>query len=311
MTRTRTPSVRGALEHVTEREFVTELGVVVAMLVALRLYDKGLNAVLDPFFLDSDPALTAVRGAFVLAGTSCLAVAYALRRGHSLPFALPDRSDGTAFAAAVLAAVAIGAAVWLPVAVEVGFPVESLVHPLSSLENYVLSRHMVRIVVFAPASALVFHALVQSGFRRILDRKLAILTTALLGAYVTSSILGAGTPLWLALSPERAFLATLVVAALAVAAHARGRTRPAWALAGAGLAVLIAFAWGVQAVHFSVDTIYELFDALGRGAIVGVGAYAYDRTDSVVPATFAYVAFSVVNYYFLSVSLHAAFGGAF
>lgn len=203
MTRSRTPSVRGALERVTEREFVTELGVVVAMLVALRLYDKGLTTVLDPYFLGSDPFHTVVRGAFVLAGTGCLAVAYALRRGHSLPFALPERSDGTAFAAAVLAAVALAGAVWLPVAVEVGFPVESLVSPLSSLENYVLSRHMVRIAVFAPASALVFHALVQSGLRRILDRKLAILTTALLGAYVTAPILGAGTPLWIALSPER------------------------------------------------------------------------------------------------------------
>ncbi len=311
MTRPRTPSLRDAFERVTDREFVTELGVVVAMLVVLSVYDRGLNDVLGTFFLHSDPALTAVRGTFVLAGTGCLAVAYALRRDHSLPIALPGRSDGRVVAAALLAAVVLPGAVWLPVALQVGITVESLAAPLSSLEGMVLNRNTLTIVAFAPASALLFHAIVQPGFRRIFDRQLAVLATALLGTYVTASILNPGTPMWLALSPERAFLAVIVVLALAVAARVRERELPNRVLAAAGVAVLAALVAAVLAVDVRVDAMYELSDALGRFAIVGVAAYAYDRTDSVVPAALAYVAFSVVNYYLFSANLHAAFGGAF
>jgi hypothetical protein len=305
MVRSRVAPVRDSLGAVLQRAFVVELGVVVALLVGLQAYVVGLANVLDPYFLDSDVTLAVVRGVLTLAGMGALAAAYASWRGYPLQVSLPDRTHGRPVGAAVAAAAVLAVVPFVPLALRAGVGVPALVSTVFDLPDLLLDRTLVRLAVFVPGMALLYHGLVQAGLRHVLDGGRTVAVTTLVGGYLVTppfpsyGILATGP--WLHLWGARGVVAGLVVLALGVAVYAAGRAGNERGRRLAMVPAVAAVAVAVLLLGTTVDTPAGVLVVGARVAVVGVAAYAYDRTASLVGPATTYATFALV-----SVVLHAA-----
>lgn len=311
MVRSRTSPERGALGDVLQPAFVVELGVVATLLVGFQAYLVGLNNVLDPYFLDSDITLSLVRGLLSLAGMGALVTAYAVYRGDSLPVSLPDRPDGRLLGGVVVATVTLAVAAFVPLGGQAGVGITDIVSAVLGLPDLLLDRTLVRLTVFVLGMVLLYHGLVQTGLQRILDRdrNLTVAVTTLVGGYlVTPQFPSYGTfgdAPWLYIWGTRAVVAAVFVLALGVTVYAKGRTGDGRIRALAMLPVVAAVALTALVLATAVESPMGAVAVAPRIAVVGIAAYAYDRTESMVAPTLAYATFALV-----SAVLHSAAIGA-
>lgn len=312
MASSRTLSMR--VGDLVQRALVLELGAVVALFIGFHAYTIAVDTVLDPYFLDSDLSLSILRGVLVLLGMSALVVSTVVWRDYSLPVSMPDRTDGRLIGAAVVGTAFLATLPFLlfTLRTEVGILRTLLLAP--DVAGGFLDRTLVRITLFVSGMVLLYHGLVQGALQRVFghehDRTVAI--TTLVGVYlVTPNVVSYGTfatgP-WIHLWGNRGAIAVLFVLALGIAVYADERVTDHRVRILAMLPVAAAVGLVVLVLATTVDTPEAALVVLTRVGVVGVAAYAYDRTVSIVTPALIYATFAIVSTLLHSASIAAIVG---
>lgn len=293
--------LRGAVGDVDRRAVVVELAVVGALVGAMQLYAIALDRALDPYFIASDVELWALRGALYLAGLGTIAVAYRRVRGVSYPLSIPERSRSRVVGVAVAGAAVLAGLNYLPITVQAG---TELLGALASTTPRALlfGRTPFGIAVFVPSMAVLYHGLVQGGFQRAFGRERAVVATTVVGGYLVvpsySGHVAAFRGPWLYAAGNRAAVGVLCVLALAVAVYVTDGVDDDRVRSMAAVPVALALALVAITLAGAVDRPIELLPVASRVALVGVAAYAYDGTESLLTPALVYAAFAVITVVF-------------
>lgn len=312
MVRNRTGWLRGAVGDVDRRAVVVELAVVGALIAALQLYAIALDRALDPHFIDSDVELWALRGALYLAGLGLIAAVYGRVRGVSYPLSLPDRSELGLVGGAVAGAAVLASLSYLPFALRSG---TELAAALASTgpDAVLYGRTPFGIAVFVPSMALLYHGVVQGGFRRAFDRERAVVAATLVGGYLVipaySSQVAIYRGPWLHAFGSRAAVGIMCVLTFAAAVYVTDGVDDERVRAVAAVPVALALALVVVALAGSVDHPVDLLPVASRVSIVGVAAYAYEGTGSLLTPALVYTAFAVTSVVFHDAALYVLVAG--
>lgn len=284
------------------RALLRESVLVTAVLGALALWRRVVHLVADSLVPILDPLSTVAAfvaggvaaGGLFVAGVALLVRAYAARRGVDAGFALPTREDlrPLALTAAVpVALVCVTALVGTATGVPYGSLTRTHYGPSPSLVP-LLATVGVHVAVLVPGLALVCQGVVQGSLRRVFDGPRAVVATTLVAGFALTG--GAGG---LTAVPEAGKLAGAVVfvALLALTVHASERIaredlRP---LASVPVALFVALAVGSGLTE--IDSLAGGLFALTHLAVLGVAAYGYDRSDSLLVPAFAYLCLSLSN----------------
>jgi hypothetical protein len=310
----RTPQIRESIDDLVQRALVVELGIVVALFVGFYAFTIALESVLDPYFLDSDVSLLVVRSVLVLVGMGLLATSYAAWRGHSLPVSPPERTDGRLIGVAVTGTALLAVLPFVLLALRVDVGISQVASTLSDLDGIFLDRTLIRLALFVSGMVLLYHGLVQEALQRVFghERDLAVVVTTLLGGYlVTPTVLTYGTfangP-WLFLWGTRAVVAVLFVVALGVAVYADERSDDDRVRALALLPVLATLTLAVLVLAVEAGSPSGALVVMTRAVVVGVAAYVYDGTESLLSPTLVYATFAIVSTVLHSAAVAAALG---
>ncbi|WP_436908248.1 hypothetical protein [Halosimplex marinum] len=320
MSHGRTPSAR-ALRAVGRRAVAVELAVVVAALVALAAYVNLTDAAVRPVRdvvaastgIDRHLVRAAAQGSLVLGGVGGVAAWFAAARDVSLPLSVPDREAGSLLGAAAVGAAVLAAVPLVPAALTYGVGVDHLSAALANAPANLADRTLVSVAVFVSGMALLYQGLVQGAFGRVLGRERAAAATALASAYfATPRFVSAPAAVrsgpWLHVTPERAAVAALFVLGLAVAVYADRRVDDRRARAAALLPVALAVALAALSVGRGIDGPLELLTPAARVALVGVAAYAYVGTRSLLAPALAYLSYALASVVVNSAALYALVG---
>lgn len=308
------PPLRASIDDVVQRAFAVELGIVIALFVAFTAYTITLDMVLDPYFLDSDTALLIVRSALVLAGMGVLATSYAAWREYSLSVSLPDRADGRLIVTAIAGTAVLATLPFLLLAVRMDVGVSHVTATVADLGGVFLTRPLIRITLFVAGMVILYHGFVQGALQRVIghDRNLAVVVTTLLGGYmVAPNVVTYGTfatgP-WLFLWGPRAAVAVLFVFALGVAVYATKRVDDGRMHKLAMLPAMVTLGLTVLVLSSEVGSPAGALVMVARVTVVGVAAYAYNRTESIVSPALVYATYAVVSTVLYSAAVAAALG---
>lgn len=303
-----------ALDDVIKPAFVVELAGLVAAILGFFAFTIALENVLDPYFLDSDLSLLVLRSGLVLVGLGVLATSYAAWRGYDLPVARPSWTDGGLLGAGVATAVLLAVLPFVPLALQTGVEVSHVTATLADLGGVFGPRTLIRVALFVAGMPLLYHGLVQGALQRVFPaaRDRAVAVTTLLGGYLVTPTVGtygtfADGP-WLYLWGNRAAVAVLFVVALGVAVYAVERTSDARVHALALVPVVATLALAGLVLALEADSPAGVLLVLTRAAVVGVAAYAFDRTASLVTPTFVYATFALVTTVLSSAALAVVVG---
>lgn len=310
----RPPPVRESLTGLIQRAFVVELGIVVALFVGFSAFTITLDSIFDPYFLDSDTSLLVVRSVLVLAGIGALSTSYASWRGYSHPVSIPDRAEGWLTGAAMAGTAVLALLPFLLLAVRMDVDVGHVTSTVSNIGGISLNRTLMRIALFVSGMVLLYHGIVQGALQRVVghERDLAVVTTTLFGGYlVTPSVVTYGTfangP-WLYLWGTRAAVAVLFVLTLGVAVYADERVDDSRMRTLALLPALAVLTLAAVVLTVEAESPGGALVILTRIAVVGVAAYTYDRTESVVTPTLVYATFATVSTVSYSAAVTAVLG---
>ena len=310
----RTAPIRESIDDVVRRAFVVELGIVVVLFVGFYAFTIGLDNALDPYFLDSDATLLIIRSVLVLAGMGVLVASHASWRGYSLPASIPERTDGPLIGVAVAGTAILATLPFLLLTVHMDVGISHVAFTVADLGGVFFNRTLIRVALFVSGMVLLYHAFVQAALQRVFghDRDLAVAVTTVLGGYlVTPTVLTYGAfangP-WLFLWGTRAVVAILFVLALGVAVYADERVDDSRVHALARLPVLATLAFAVVVLTVAADSPTGALVMTTRVAVVGVAAYAYDGTESMVAPTLVYATFAIVSTVLYSSAVAAALG---
>jgi len=281
------------------RPVAVEFGVVTAALVCVslwvRLVHEALAAVSGPgAVLGGNPLLAGlVNGGVVLAGLVSLAGAYAAVRDVDVGLTIPDATDlPTVVAVALLPPALVACTKLVGVATDVPYNAltKSSVGADAPLGPILLVAGL-GLLVGVPSLVVVCQVLVQGGFRRVVDGDAAAAATTLVTGFLLVGDAGG-----LATVPARGRLAgAAVFAVLLGVAVASERVDRRW-LRYAALAPALAFvALAVLSGVAGVTTIAGGLFALTQFATLGVAAYAFDRTGSLLVPALAYVSFLLAD----------------
>ncbi|WP_459192594.1 hypothetical protein [Halosimplex sp. J119] len=295
--------------HASRRAFVVELAVAVALLAVAQAYLNLLNLVLDLVrtLASSLPngqrrsLETVVYSLLAVGGLSALAVAYTSVREVDLGLSMPDREDAplVALAAAVPAVLAAGFSAATLAASNVSLAdIAAADLGAGALFGFLPTSFAVEVLALAAVSALLYHGLVQESLARVADADIAVLaTTLVVGVLLREpALLGfRERPLWFTFSEEGVAMAVLFVAALAAVAYAtnflKGSSLRWLAVLPPVLALALAAVWTVNGASTPLELVYNGLEV----AVLGLAAYAYDRTESLVTPAVAYLSFAVVD----------------
>lgn len=306
MVRNRTGRLRGALGGVDRRAVVVELAVVGALVAAVQLYAVAIDRALDPYFIASDVELWVLDGALSLAGLGILAVAYGRVRGVSYPLSVPDRARLRVLGVAVAGGAVLASLSYVPFALQYG---TALANALASTTPRALlyGQTPFRLAVFVPSMAVLYHGLVQGGFRRAFGRERAVVATTLVGGYLvipsTVHPLGTFGGPWLHVMGTRGAIGLLFVLAIAAAVYGSEGVDDDRVRSMAAVPVALALALVAISLAGSVDRPLELVSVVSRVSLVGVAAYAYDGTDSLLTTALVYAAFAATSVVFRDAAL--------
>ncbi|SFK76362.1 hypothetical protein SAMN04487950_0972 [Halogranum rubrum] len=309
-----TPPTRAVIDNFVRRAFVVELGIVVALFVGFHAFTIALDNVLDPYFLDSDTTLLVVRSVLALAGMGVITISYASWRGYSLPVSLPNRTDGWLIAAVVPGTAVLATLPFLLLALRVDVGVSHVASTVFELGGIFFNRRLIRVAYFVSGMVLLYHVLIQGALQRVFDhdRNLTVVVTTLLGGYlVASTVVTYGSftngP-WVSLWGARAAVAVLFVLALGIVVYADERS-DASRMHGLGLlATLATLVLAVFVLMTEAGSPEGGLVVLTRAAVVGLAAYTYDRTESLVSPTLVYATYAIVSTVFYSAVVAAVLG---
>lgn len=296
------------LRRLANRSVAVELAAAVALLVAVQIYVNLFSRVSDRLedvlvatsLEEPHTVLTAIDGVLVLGGIAVIGVAYGSRRGVSVPTALPDRADGRLVGVAVLGAALIGLVPNLVGVAFLGVPTEHLATSILEVDQILFDRTGIWMAWFTAGMVLLYHAFVQTAFRRVLDGDRAVALTTLLGAYAVIPEFPGGSSLflvsgpWLHFTAERTAVAALVLLALGVAVYADERVEDDRVRRFALVPLVAAGGVALLAIGTAFEGPLELLPVVGKIGVVGVAAYAYDGTESLVAPAAVYAAFALV-----------------
>ena len=314
MALSRTPPIRESLTTLIQRAFVVELGIVVTLLVGFSAFTITLDNVLDPYFLDSDITLLVIRSVLVLTGIGVLTTSYASWRDFSHPVSIPDRTEGWLIGAAVAGTTVLATLPFLLLALRMDVGVSHVTSTVSNIGGIFLDRTLIRITLFVSGMVILYHGIVQGAFQRVFghDSNLTVVVTTLLGGYlVTPNVLTYGTfangP-WLYLWGTRAVVAVLFVLTLSVAVYADEQINDSRMRTLALLPALATLTLAAVVLTVGAESPGGALVMMTRIAVVGVAAYTYDRTESIVTPTLVYATFAIVSTVFYSSTVTAVLG---
>ncbi|WP_436929212.1 hypothetical protein, partial [Halosimplex halobium] len=226
---------------------------------------------------------------------------------------VPDREAGALLGAAAVGAAALAAVPLVPAALTYGIGADHLSAALANAPANLADRTLVFVAVFAAGMALLYQGLVQGAFGRVLGPERAAAATALTSAYfATPRFVSAPAAIrsgpWLYVTPERAAVAALFVLGLGVAVYADRRVDDRRARAAALLPVALAVALAAFSVGRGIDGPLELLTPATHVALVGVAAYAYVGTRSLLAPALAYLSYALASVVVNSATLYALVG---
>jgi len=270
------------------RPLAVEFGLVTTALVGLYLWQQFVAIV------GSSPGGVLVgglvSGGLLLMGVLLFAGAYAAVRDIDPGLAVPTRADRAAVAAAALTPLVLVALTKL-VGVATGVPYNALTKTAVAADPSLLPVLLLAglsLVVGVPSLVVICQVIVQGSVGRVVDGDAAIVLTTLVTGFVLVGSVGR-----LMTVPDRGKLAGSIafVLLLGVALFANARVGRDWmrwlaaapAVAFAALVVLSGVA--------GVDSVAGGLFAVTQFATLGVAAYAYDRTDSLLVPALAYASY--------------------
>ena len=282
-----------------EHPVATEFGIVTAALVGVYLW-RELVAELLPTVFGSPPVpgglLVAglVNGGVLLAGLAVLVGAYAALRGIDIGLRLPTAADLPVAALAMLTPVLLVALTKLA-ALATGVPYGSLTKTSVAADAPVLpvlSVAALGLVLGVPALVLVCQVLVQGSFTTVVDADAAVALTILMTGFVMVSSTGrlATVP-----DPGRLVGAVVLALSLAVALYASDRIDHDRLRYLGYVPVLVFGAIVVLSGVVAIESVAGGLYAATQLAVLGVAAYAYDRSGSILVPTLAYAGLLLAN----------------
>ena len=282
-----------------KRPLATELSVVTAGLVVLFLWSRLVGLAASRAAVGSLPSAgwvpvgpAFVGGLFAL-GVVALAGVFAAVRGVDPGLSLPSRADLRFVGPAVAVPIALVGVTAL-VGRYTGVPYSSLTMTYYSDPAAPATLALVGVgtAVAVPCLTATCQVLVQGSLTRAFDGRRAVLATTLVAAFATLSTAGGLTAV-----PKRGKLAgaaafVLVLAVLRYAADAADgdRVRSLAAVTASLFATVLLFA-GVAGVESLAGGLF----ALTHLGVLGVAAYAYERTGSLLVPALAYLSVSLSN----------------
>lgn len=235
-----------------------------------------------------------VFGGTTIAGVLLFTIVYTDYRNSSLGLQLPSRSDLPMVGVAGVLPV-VGVALTKLVGSLTGVPYNSLTQTAVSADTPLLPVAKVTgvaVIVGVPLFVIVCQILIQDSLRQAVDADKAIALTTLVAGFVLMSNTGG-----LTVVPDRGRLLGAVLFAFLigfgpyVVDQFDPERRPAVAYGPAFVFVAFVVVSGVAAV----DSIAGGLFILTHLAVLGVAAYSYDRTGSVLPPAVAYTTLELAN----------------
>jgi hypothetical protein len=277
----------------------TELGLIVVAAAAFAFWPRVASTVSTPI-LDSlalpDSLLVdgLVTGSFLLAGLCLFTGAYATLRDIEVGTELPTGGDLRLAGLALLtpaALVGLTKSVGVLTGVSYGSLTKTYVAADASVEPVLVVTGL-GLFIGVPSFLLLCHVVVQGSFEKVVDGEVAVVaTTAVTGFLLTSN---AGN---LSAFPDRGKLAgaALFVLAIGVASYATEEVRRQWLLVLAYLPAILLVGVAVVSGVAGVKSVAGALFAFTQVAVLGLAAYAYERTDSLLVPALAYASFSVTG----------------
>jgi len=318
MSHSRTPVGRLGVDP---RALVVELVVAVGMLLALGAYVNLADAVVGPAKdvvdastgIDRHLAGSVVRGAIVLAGLGGLAAVAASARDLKFPLSVPERDAAGLVAVATLGAVVLAVVPVVPAAIGYGLTAENVAAAVTGLPADLFDRTLIFLGVFVAGMAVLYHGLVQGLARRTVGREREIAATTLLSAYFVTPQFGPsfgglrGGP-WLTTSADGGAVAVLVVVTAVVVVYANERIDDRRVRAVSAAPLLLAVGVAAVTLWQGIEWPWEALSVATRVALVGVAAYAYADTESLLAPALVYGTYGLVGLVVQSAALYAIIG---
>lgn len=283
----------------TRHPLATEFGLAVVVLVGFYLWQRAVPTAPSPMF-DAVPFSGGllvdglVRSALLLAGFGLFAGAYAARRGIEVGTAFPSSDDLSLVGLTLLIpAVLVGAtkAVGNLTGVPYGSLTLTAVAADAPVEPFLLVTGL-GLFVGVPSYLLTCQVVVQGSFENAVDGDVAVVLTTVVAGFLLTSSSGGLSPF-----PELGKLvgAVLFVVAVGVALHVPervGRRRLRFlAYAPAILLVAVTVLSGIAGVESVAGGLF----ALTQIAVLGLAAYTYERTETLVVPALAYLSLSLTS----------------
>jgi hypothetical protein len=278
---------------------VLEIGIVTALLVGVYLWRELVSQVLTTVF-GRPPSVGGVfvsglvNGGVLLFGLIGFTVAYSRFREIDLGRRLPSRKAVPLVGLAVLTPI-ICVALTKLVGVVTGVPYNALTKTSIAADASVLPILLIAglgLIIGVPMLVVICQVLIQASFEQVVSADTAIvLTTAVAGFVMVSNTGG------LATVPELGKLigAIAFTLSLGVAVYANERLENDW-LRYLGFApVVFVTAIIVFAGIAEVGTVAGGVFAVTQLAVLGIAAYTYDRTASLLAPALAYAALLLAN----------------
>ena len=294
-----TRSLRAPFDrHPIARESLVAVAAVVAFAVwtafAGELLWAAIRTVGYPDVADSGLGTLVVHatmnGAALILAIVAFAAAYVRVRDVDVPLALPDRDDLPLVGAALVLPTGLIGLAKLVGAVT-GTHLSTVTNHAVSAEATLVATGTVTLLglmVTLPAYLVAAHVLVQRTFSRVADARTTVVLTVLLVTVV-------GRTDVLAMDARGALLGgSLLLAAIALPLYAETSYDRRWLTAACAvpLALFVVGALGEWVLDFQ-GAAGAVF-GLAEFAVVAVGVYGYERTDSLVPSAVALACYAVV-----------------
>ncbi|USZ67552.1 hypothetical protein NGM10_12545 [Halorussus salilacus] len=226
-------------------------------------------------------------GSLLLAGSFLFAGAYVTLRDIEVGVALPSADDLPLVGVAIaLPAVLVGLTKF--VGALTGVPYGSLTMTAVAadvpLEPFLVVTGL-GLFVGVPSYLLTCQVVVQGSLGRVTDGDIAVVATTAVASFLLLSARGGLSPF-----PERGRLggAVLFVATIGVALFAADRVGRRWLRALSYLPALVLFGVAALSGVAAVESVAGGLFVTTQVAVLGLAAYAYDRTDSLLVPALAY-----------------------
>lgn len=283
----------------SDHPVAVELGIITALLIGVYLWRglvrEGLTVVVGtPPVVGGMVSGALVSGGVLLLGLIAFTSVYATYRDIDIGLGLPSRNDATPAGIAVLVPVVCVAVTKLTGAVT-GVPYNSLTKTSVAADAPVLPVLLIAglgLIVGVPVLVVICQVLIQGSFEQVVSAKAAIVLTTVMTGFVMVSNTGG-----LVTVPEFGKLvgAVLFTLSLGVAVSANDRTDSRWLRCLGFVPVLLVTAIIILSGIAEIETIAGGLYAATQLAVLGIAAYTYNETESLLIPALAYASLLLAN----------------